>query len=67
MLVISLYVVYTSLVVCHTVSLMYYIRHVARKPDTTLSSTPYRQLENQAPKNTGSNQLYNTLEFLMMA
>ena len=37
----------------------------ARKPDT-LSSTPYRQLENQAPKTTGSNQLYNTLELLMM-
>jgi hypothetical protein len=38
----------------------------ARKPDTTLSSTPYRQLENQAPKTTGGNQLYNTLELLMM-
>jgi hypothetical protein len=34
--------------------------------DTTLSSTPYRQLENQAPKTTGGNQLYNTLELLMM-
>jgi hypothetical protein len=33
---------------------------------TTLSSTPYRQLENQAPKTTGSKQLYNTLELLMM-
>jgi hypothetical protein len=33
---------------------------------TTLSSTPYRQLEKQAPKTTGGNQLYNTLEFLMM-
>jgi hypothetical protein len=33
---------------------------------TTLSSTPYRQLENQAPKTTGGNQLYNTLELLMM-
>ena len=32
----------------------------------TLSSTPYRQLENQAPNTTGSNHLYNTLEFLMM-
>jgi hypothetical protein len=30
------------------------------------SSTPYRQLENQAPKTTDSNQLYNTLELLMM-
>jgi hypothetical protein len=27
---------------------------------------PYRQLENQAPKTTGGNQLYNTLELLMM-
>ena len=33
---------------------------------TTLSSTPYRQLENQAPNTTGSNNLYNTLELLMM-
>jgi hypothetical protein len=33
---------------------------------TTLSSIPYRQLENQAPKATGGNQLYNTLELLMM-
>jgi cell division protein FtsX len=34
--------------------------------NTTLSPTPSRQLENQAPKNTGGNQRYNTLEFLMM-
>ena len=33
---------------------------------TTLSSTPYRQLENQAPNTTGSNHLYNTLELLTM-
>ena len=33
---------------------------------TTLSSTPYRQLENQAPNTTGSKHLYNTLEALMM-
>ena len=33
---------------------------------TTLSSTPHRQLENQAPNTTGSNNLYNTLELLMM-
>ena len=32
----------------------------------SLSSTPYRQLENQAPNKTGSNHLYNTLELLMM-
>ena len=32
----------------------------------TLSSTSYRQLENQAPNTTGSNHLYNTLELLMM-
>ena len=31
-----------------------------------LSSTPYRQLVNQAPNTTGSNNLYNTLELLMM-
>jgi hypothetical protein len=29
-------------------------------------STPYRQLEFQALKTTGGNQLYNTLELLMM-
>ena len=33
---------------------------------TTLSSTPYRQLENQAPNTTGSNHLYNTLDLLTM-
>jgi hypothetical protein len=33
---------------------------------TTLSSTSYRQFENQAPKTTGGSQLYNTLELLMM-
>ena len=33
---------------------------------TTLSSTPYRQLENQAPNTTGSNHLYNTFKLLMM-
>jgi hypothetical protein len=33
---------------------------------TALCCTPCRQLENQAPKTTGSNQLYNTLELLMM-
>jgi hypothetical protein len=33
---------------------------------TTLNSTPYRQLENQAPNTTGSNHLYNTFELLMM-
>ena len=32
----------------------------------TLSSTPYRQLENKAPNTTDSNHLYNTLELLMM-
>ena len=33
---------------------------------TTLSSTPYRQLDNQAQNTTDSNHLYNTLELLMM-
>ena len=33
---------------------------------TTLSSTPYRQLENQASNTAGSSHLYNTLELLMM-
>jgi len=30
------------------------------------ASTPYRQLENQAPNTTGSNHLYNILQLLMM-
>jgi hypothetical protein len=39
----------------------------ACKPDTkTLSSTPYRELEKQAPNTRGSIHLYNTLELLMM-
>jgi hypothetical protein len=29
-------------------------------------STSYRKLENQAPKTTGGNQLYNTLELQIM-
>jgi hypothetical protein len=33
---------------------------------TTLSSTPCRQLENQALNTTGSNDFYNILELLMM-
>jgi membrane carboxypeptidase/penicillin-binding protein PbpC len=33
---------------------------------TTLNSTLYRQLENQAQNTTGSNHLYNTIELLMM-
>jgi hypothetical protein len=33
---------------------------------TTLSSTLYRQLKNQAPNTTGRNHLYNTLELMMM-
>jgi membrane carboxypeptidase/penicillin-binding protein PbpC len=33
---------------------------------TTLNSTLYRQLENQASNTTDSNHLYNTLELLMM-
>jgi hypothetical protein len=45
------------------------VRFAGCSPQTvniTLSSTPYRQLENQAPMTTGGNQLYNTLELLMM-
>jgi hypothetical protein len=33
---------------------------------TTLSSTLYRQLENQAPNTAGSSHLYDILELLMM-
>jgi hypothetical protein len=33
---------------------------------TTLKSTLYRQLENQAPNTAGSSHLYDTLELLMM-
>jgi len=36
------------------------------KPDTTLSSTPYQQLENHSTKHHRQQPLYNTLELLMM-
>ena len=45
------------------------VRFAGCSPQTghiTLSSTPYRHLENQASNTTGSNHLYNTLELLMM-
>jgi hypothetical protein len=45
------------------------IMPIIRSPQTghtTPSSTPYRQLENQTLNTTGSNNLYNTLELLMM-
>jgi hypothetical protein len=45
------------------------VRFAGRSPQTghtTLNSTLYRQLENQAPNTKGSNHLYNTLELLMM-
>ena len=39
----------------------------ARKPDTQLSAPNYADnLKTKAPNTTGSNQLYNTLELLMM-
>jgi hypothetical protein len=50
-------------------TIMPIIRSYSSNPQTghtTLGSTPYRQLENQAPKTTGGDQLYNTLELLMM-
>ena len=42
------------------------LRAISLLRHTTLSSTPYRQFENQAPNMTGSNHLYNILELLMM-
>ena len=50
-------------VVCQVCGLL---RYSPQTGYTTLSSTPYRQLENQAPNTTGSNHLYNTLELLLM-
>jgi hypothetical protein len=39
----------------------------ARKPDTQLSAPHHtNNLKNKTPYTTGSNHLYNTLEFLMM-
>jgi hypothetical protein len=46
-----------------------YVRFADRSPQTghiTNSSTSYRNLKTKAPNITGSNLLYNTLEFLMM-
>jgi membrane carboxypeptidase/penicillin-binding protein PbpC len=42
------------------------IRSSPKTGHTTLNSTLYRQLENQAPNTTDSNHLYNNLELLMM-
>jgi hypothetical protein len=42
------------------------VRPVCGLQPTTLNSTLYRQLENQAPNTTESIHLYNTLELLMM-
>ena len=42
------------------------LRNSPQTRHTTLSTTPYRQLENQASNTTGSSHLYNTLELLMM-
>jgi hypothetical protein len=47
-------------------SLKWFWPSIPQTGHTTLSSSPYWQLENQTPKTTGSNQLYNTLELLMM-
>ena len=43
-----------------------WLRNSPQTRHTTLSTTPYRQLENQASNTTGSSYLYNTLELLMM-
>jgi hypothetical protein len=62
-------VVATGISVCGVCTECLVVCDCSRSPQTghtTLSSTPYRQLENQAPKTTGGNQLYNTLELLMM-
>jgi hypothetical protein len=58
-----------ELIACSTCFGHYYAHHQELESIihlVALSSTPYRQLENQAPKTTGANQLYNTLELLMM-
>ena len=59
-----------DLIACSTCLGQHYAHHQESSPQTghiTLSSKPYKQLGNQAPKTTGSNQLYNTLELLMMS
>jgi hypothetical protein len=61
-----------DLIVCSTCFGHHYAHHQVLESiielvvSTTLSVTPYRQLENEAPKTTGGNQLYITLELLMM-
>jgi hypothetical protein len=42
------------------------VRFAGYTGHTTLSSTLYRQFENQTPNTTGRNHLYNNLELLMM-
>ena len=63
-----------DLIACSTCFGDHYAHHqelesiiqVAAAWHITLSTTPYRQLENQASNTTGSSHLYNTLELLMM-
>jgi hypothetical protein len=62
-------VVATSISGCDVCTACRVVCDCSRSPQTghtTFSSTLYRQLENQAPKTTGGNQLYNNLELLMM-
>jgi hypothetical protein len=59
----------TSVCAASGAVLMLCVRFAGCSPQTghaTLNSTPYQQLENQAPNTTDRNHLYNTLELLMM-
>jgi hypothetical protein len=56
-----------DLIACSTCFGHHYARSSSPQTGhTTLNSTLYRQLENQAPNTTGSNHLYNTPELLMI-
>ena len=56
-----------DLIACSTCfGLLRYSHNSLQNRHTTLSTTPYRQLENQASNTTGSSHLYNTLQLLMM-
>jgi hypothetical protein len=59
-----------DLIACSTCFGHHYAHHqeleIIIQLDAASAPHHYRQLENQVPKTTGGNQLYNTLELLMM-
>jgi hypothetical protein len=58
---------WSSIKLCFEEAESLYLNAAARKPDTQPSAPHHTDnLKTKAPNTTGSNQLYNTLELLMM-